>query len=196
LPGIDDELNKINESIGRVKEEGNTRDDERTLMDLGDKIARAKRNVASAEDTEAAIDELRQAQKERDDFEQSIEKRKNFNTVDALISEEIYQKDRDKETYEYQELFDQDPRLAALQSAKDMVEFLKTENRGEDRVSTYENHIKVLEEDIAKFPVKKAEVVSPATPKPKVSSKTPKAKSVPIPVAIPKPTPLALPPLW
>jgi hypothetical protein len=193
LPGIDDELNKINESIGRVKEEGNTRDDERTLMDLGDKIARAKRNVASAEDTEAAIEELRQAQKERDDFEQSIEKRKNFNTVDALISEEIYQKDRDKETYEYQELFDQDPRLAALQSAKDMAEFAKENNRGDDRVKTYENNIKILEEDIAKFPVKKAEVVSPATPvveaKPKVSSKTPKAKSVPIPVAIPKPTP-------
>ena len=185
LPGIDDELNKINESIGRVKEEGNTRDDERTLMDLGDKIARAKRNVASAEDTEAAIEELRQAQKERDDFEKSIEKRKNFNTVDALISEEIYQKDRDKETYEYQELFDQDPRLAALQSAKDMVEFLKTEKINEDRVSTYENHIKILEEDIVKFPVKTAEVVSPATPvvevKPKVSSKTPKAKAAPTP---------------
>jgi hypothetical protein len=190
---IDDELNKINESIGRVKEEGNTRDDERTLMDLGDKIARAKRNVASAEDTEAAIEELRQAQKERDDFEQSIEKRKNFNTVDALISEEIYQKDRDKDTYEYQELFDQDPRLAALQSAKDMAEFAKENNRGDDRVKTYEDNIKILEEDIAKFPVKKAEVVSPATQvveaKPKVSSKTPKAKSVPIPVAIPKPTP-------
>lgn len=222
LPGIDDELNKINESIGRVKEEGSAGDDERTLMDLGDKIARAKRNVASAEDTDAAIEELKQAQKERDDFEQSIEKRKNFNTVDALISEEIYQKDRDKETYEYQELFDQDPRLAALQSAKDMVEFLKTEKINEDRVSTYENHIKVLEEDIAKFPVKEA--VSPATPKVQetpaievrdeqgnlveeirpqpieifdedgnlistTAAATPRAKSVPIPVAIPKPTP-------
>ena len=237
LPGIDDELNKINESIGRVKEEGNTRDDERTLMDLGDKIARAKKNVASAEDTEAAIDELRQAQKERDDFEQSIEKRKNFNTVTNLIADEIESSKDTRFPYEYQELFDQDPRLAALQSTKDMIAFAKENNRGEDRVKTYENNIKILEEDIAKFPVKEA--VSPATPKvqetpaievrdeqgnlveeirpqpievrdedgnlisttaaatpkakPKVSSKTPKAKSVPIPVAIPKPTPRPVP---
>jgi len=162
LPGIDDELNKINESIGRVKEEGNTRDDERTLMDLGDKIARAKRNVASAEDTEAAIDELRQAQKERDDFEQSIEKRKNFNTVTNLIADEIESSKDTRFPYEYQELFDQDPRLAALQSTKDMIAFSKENNRGEDRVKTYEDNIKILEEDIAKFPVKEA--VSPATP--------------------------------
>ena len=186
---VDDELKTINESIGRVKEEGNTRDDERTLVDLEDKIIRAKKNVASAEDTDAAIEELKQAQKERDDFEQSIEKRKNFNTVDALISEEIYQKARDKDTYEYQELFDQDPRLAALQSAKDMAAFAKENNRGEERINKYENDIKILEEDIVKFPVKTAEVVSPATPvvevKPKVSSKTPKAKAAPTPAPTP-----------
>jgi hypothetical protein len=186
----DDELNTINESIGRVKEEGNTRDDERTLMDLGDKIARAKRNVASAEDTEAAIEELRQAQKERDDFEQSIEKRKNFNTVTNLIADEIESSKDTRFPYEYQELFDQDPRLAALQSAKDMIEFANKNPDENINVEGRDNDIKILEEDIAKFPVKQA--VLPAAPvvtaKPKVSSKTPKAKSVPIPVAIPKPT--------
>jgi hypothetical protein len=185
LPGVDDELKTINESIGRVKEEVDRNKDEQTLQDLSDKVARAKKNIATADDTDVAIEDFKQAEKEKTDFEEAVSKKKNFNKVEALIADEIYQKDRGN--YEYQELFDQDPRLAAIQSAKETIELGKGDFLDEEGVARYENDIKILEEDIAKFPVKQAEAA------PKVSSKTPKAKSVPIPVAIPKPTPKPAP---
>jgi hypothetical protein len=189
LPGVDDELKTINESIGRVKEPVSRQKDDQILQDLDEKIARAKRRIATADDADVAIEEFKQAQKEKTDFEETISKKKNFSKVDGLISDEIYFRDRDKGQYEYQELFDQDPRLAALQSAKDMIEFANKNPDENINVEARDNDIKILEEDIAKFPVK--QVVLPSTPvvtaKPKVSSKTPKAKSVPIPVAIPKP---------
>ena len=190
LPGVDDELKTINESIGRVKEEVDKNKDEQTLQDLSDKVARAKKNIATADDTDVAIEEFKQAEKEKTDFEEAVSKKKNFNKVEALIADEIYQKDRGG--YEYQELFDQDPRLAAIQSAKDTIELGKGDFLDEEGVARYENDIKILEEDIAKFPVKQAEAapkVSSKTPK----VKTPKAKSVPIPVAIPKPAPTPAP---
>lgn len=190
LPGIDDELKTINESIGRVKEEVDRNKDEQTLQDLSDKVARAKKNIATADDTDVAIEEFKQAEKEKTDFEEAVSKKKNFNKVEALIADEIYQKDRGG--YEYQELFDQDPRLAAIQSAKDTIELGKGDFLDEEGVARYENDIKILEEDIAKFPIKQAEAapkVSSKTPK----VKTPKAKSVPIPVAIPKPAPTPTP---
>jgi hypothetical protein len=190
LPGVDDELKTINESIGRVKEEVDKNKDEQTLQDLSDKVARAKKNIATADDTDVAIEEFKKAEKEKTDFEEAVSKKKNFNKVEALIADEIYQKDRGN--YEYQELFDQDPRLAAIQSAKDTIELGEGDFLDEEGVARYENDIKILEEDIAKFPVKQAEAapkVSSKTPK----VKTPKAKSVPIPVAIPKPTPKPAP---
>ena len=194
LPGIDDELKTINESIGRVKEPVSREKDDQVLQDLDDKIAKAKRRIATADDADVAIEEFKQAQKEKADFEETINKKKNFSQVDGLISDEIYFRDRDKGQYEYQELFDQDPRLAALQSAKDMVEFARKNPDENINIENRESDIKILEEDIAKFPVKQA--VSPATPivtaKKKVSSKT-QAKSVPIPVAIPKPAPAPAP---
>ena len=59
-------------------------------------------------------------------------------------------------------------------------------------MARYENDIKILEEDIAKIPVKQAEAAPKASSKtPKV--KTPNAMSVPIPVTIPKPTPKPAP---
>jgi hypothetical protein len=160
LPGVDELLKTINESIGRVKEEVDKNKDEQTLQDLSDKVARAKKNIATADDTDVAIEEFKQAEKEKTDFEEAVSKKKNFNKVEALIADEIYQKDRGG--YEYQELFDQDPRLAAIQSAKEMIELGKGDFLDEEGVARYENDIKILEEDIAKFPVKQA--VSPATP--------------------------------
>jgi hypothetical protein len=156
LPGIDDELKTINESIGRVKEPVSREKDDQVLQDLDDKIAKAKRRIATADDADVAIEEFKQAQKEKADFEETINKKKNFSQVDGLISDEIYFRDRDKGQYEYQELFDQDPRLAALQSAKDMVEFARKNPDENINIENRESDIKILEEDIAKFPVKEA----------------------------------------
>jgi len=196
LPGIDDELKKINESIGRVKEEVDKNKDEQTLQDLSDKVARAKKNIATADDTDVAIEEFKQAEKEKTDFEEAVSKKKNFNKVEALIADEIYQKDRGG--YEYQELFDQDPRLAAIQSAKEMIEIGKEDFLDEEGVARYENDIKILEEDIAKFPVKEVAAPKAEVAKPKVSPttrkvKAPKAKSTPAPAPAPAPAPVAEP---
>ena len=155
---IDNELKSINESIGRVKQEFNQEEDDITLYELEDKVVKAKRNLSKAEDTDAAINELKKAEKEKSDFEESLAKRKDFNDVDNLISDEIEQSKKD--TYEYKDLFEQDPRLAAMQSAKDMIEFAKENPDTEVDVARYENDIKLLEEDIAKFPVKTTEAVT------------------------------------
>lgn len=155
---IDNELKSINESIGRVKQEFNQEEDDITLYELEDKVVKAKRNLSKAEDTDAAINELKKAEKEKSDFEESLAKRKDFNDVDNLISDEIEQSKKD--TYEYKDLFEQDPRLAAMQSAKDMIEFAKENPDTEVDVARYENDIKLLEEDITKFPVKTNEAVT------------------------------------
>lgn len=155
---IDNELKSINESIGRVKQEFNQEEDDITLYELEDKVVKAKRNLSKAEDTDAAINELKKAEKEKSDFEESLAKRKDFNDVDNLISDEIEQSKKD--TYEYKDLFEQDSRLAAMQSAKDMIEFAKENPDTEVNVARYENDIKLLEEDIAKFPVKTTEALT------------------------------------
>lgn len=173
---IDDGLDEFNKSIGRVKEEVDTDKDEQTLMELGEKIARAKKKIATADDADAAIEEFKKAQKERDDFQNSIEKKKEFDKVNDLIADEIYASK--KANYEYQELFNQDPRLAAIQSAKDIIEFGKQDFLDEARVEMYENDIRILEEDIAKFPVKEsAPAVTEATPAKEPAKVEPKAKT-------------------
>ena len=164
----DNELNKINESIGRVKEEIDSDKNERELEALDEKISRAKKRIATADDTDAAIEEFKQAEKGKADFQKSIQKKKDFNKVDALILDEIYQKNRGR--YEYQELFDKDPRLAAIQSAKDMIEYGRGDFLDEEGLARYENYIKILEEDIAKFPVKEAVAPAPAPAKAKKAS--------------------------
>ena len=192
------EVDSFSESIGRSSEKIKASQVDRTRQDLGDNVIKAKRKISTAEDTDVAIEEFKQAEKERDAFEERIAKDSEFEKVNSLIYDEVEASKKDN--YEHKELFDQDPRLAALQSAKDMVEFAKKYPDENIKTENYVNEIKILEEDIAKFPVKQA--VSPATPvaeaAPKVSSKTqkaktPKAKSVPIPVAIPKPAPAPAP---
>ena len=184
------EVDSFSESIGRSSEKIKASQVDRTRQDLGDNVIKAKRKISTAEDTDVAIEEFKQAEKERDAFEERIAKDSEFEKVNSLIYDEVEASKKDN--YEHKELFDQDPRLAALQSAKDMVEFAKKYPDENIKTENYVNEIKILEEDIAKFPVKQAEAT------PKVSSKTQKAKtlkakSVPIPVAIPKPAPAPAP---
>lgn len=186
---IDTELKTINESIGRVKQDFNQEEDDRTLSELADKVAEAKRNLSKAEDTDAAVNELKKAEKEKSDFEESLAKRKNFNVVDNLISDEI--ESSKKDTYEYKDLFEQDPRLAAMQSAKDMIEFAKENPDTEVDIARYENDIKLLEEDIAKFPVKTTKQVTPAAKAAPAPKKRGRKKSSPVVEAPVTETPVA-----
>lgn len=168
---IDTELKTINETIGRTKQDFNQEEDDRTLSTLQDKVIEAKNNISKAEDTDAAVNELKKAEKEKSDFEESLAKRKDFNVVDNLIADEIESSKKDR--YEYKDLFEQDPRLAAMQSAKDMIEFAKENPDTEVDIARYENDIKLIEEDIAKFPVKTTEAA-------------PVAEVIPAPEAAPK----------
>ena len=154
------EVDSFSESIGRSSEKIKASQVDRTRQDLGDNVIKAKRKISTAEDTDVAIEEFKQAEKERDSFEERIAKDSEFEKVNSLIYDEVEASKKDN--YEHKELFDQDPRLAALQSAKDMVEFARKYPDENIKTENYVNEIKILEEDIAKFPVKQA--VSPATP--------------------------------
>lgn len=108
---------------------------------LNDKVFEAKKNIARAEDTEAAIEEYNVAKKELDDFEASVEanqdKRRAKLNVESIVEDEktFYQ----RAGYEYKELYDQDPRLAALQSAKDMVGWLESGESEKAAIARGEN---------------------------------------------------------
>jgi hypothetical protein len=120
---------------------------------LSDKVFEAKKNMARASDTEAAIEEYNAAKKELDDFDASVEqakdKRRAQSRVQNIIEDE--KTESQKENYEYKELYDQDPRLAALQSSKDLLDFVKSdslEERSAVRGETLEEAKKSQERSI------------------------------------------------
>jgi hypothetical protein len=132
---------------------------------LSDKVFEAKKNIARASDTEAAIEEYNTAKKELDDFDASVEqakdKRRAQLSVQNIIEDEKIESQ--KAGYEYKELYDQDPRLAALQSSKDLLEFIKSNNleeisaeRGEtieEAKKSQERSISYIEQNIADLEV-------------------------------------------
>jgi hypothetical protein len=95
---------------------------------LDEEVFRAKKNIARAEDTEAAIEEYNAAKKTLADFDAAEEQRKDKNraktNVATIIEDEAVTAQR--AGYEYKDLYEQDPRLAAIQGAKDMVQFAES----------------------------------------------------------------------
>ena len=124
-----------------VAPEMTERDEDNERVRLGDKVFEAKKNIARASDTEAAIEEYNAAKKKLEDFEASIQQRKDKkrsqSNIESLIDDEntAYQ----REGYEYKDLYDQDPRLAALQNAKDMVEWLESGESEKSAIAAGEN---------------------------------------------------------
>jgi hypothetical protein len=103
-------------------------EEEIKLADLSDKVVVAQRNIANADNVELAIEEYNKAKKERDDFESSIKNRKqqekSAKNIESLIEDQRVASE--EVGYEYKELYDKDPRLAAIQSIKDMIEFIES----------------------------------------------------------------------
>ena len=174
------------EEGGQEKEvapEMTERDEDNERVRLGDKVFEAKKNIARASDTEAAIEEYNAAKKKLEDFEASIQQRKDKkrsqSNIESLIDDEntAYQ----REGYEYKDLYDQDPRLAALQNAKDMVSFIESGGleemsirRGEspeEAKKDAERSIKVNQQDIV-------DLEADLEANPVVSSKTQEAAPV------------------
>ena len=134
---------------------------ERERYRLEEEVFRAKRNIAMADDTEVAIEEYNAAKKSLEDFDKAVQERKNKarakNNIESIIDDEKTASQR--EGYEYKDLYEQDPRLAALQNSKDLLEFVKSEDieeRSTQREETIEEAKKsqertllVIQKDIA-----------------------------------------------
>jgi hypothetical protein len=135
-------------------------------QELEEKKLEAKRRIARADDTELAIEEYNNAKKAEDDFEAELEKVKAKKRVDSLIEDEKESYENDSR-YEYKELFEKDPRLAALQSHKDMLDYVKSDSyienftklgisdvkeRQEDSIKRNEEYIADLEADLKENP--------------------------------------------
>ena len=144
-----DSFNKTN----RPLEFKSQRDYEFEYDRARDKEYQAKRNIAQADDTDAAIKEYEAIKKEREDLENEKEKEKTYKTITSIIYDTV--DDSKKPDYQYKELFDKDPRLAAIEDYKDLTVFLEQDfPEKTESIDRYKNNIKILEEDIKNFPLK------------------------------------------
>ena len=137
----------------------------------------SQRDIGSADDVEAAINEYNKAKEKVSELKEEINQIDNFKKVDSFIFDEI--QNSKKPDYEYNELFKQDPRLATIQSYNDSIDFLKTLEGEEESISEYERDIKILNEDIKKYPIKKqvSKPVAKTKAAPKPTVKKPKAET-------------------
>lgn len=166
------------------------RQEDYKASELNDNVIKAKKEIADAEDTEAAIEEYNKAKKIEQEFQSQVEQRKEKvrkqSNIETLI--EDVNNDSKQENYEYKNLYTQDPRLAALQAAKDMVEFaksgdlenayIKQGNSPEEAKDFAETAIKRNERDIADLEenIKETPVVSLKTQKVTPAEVTPIAE--------------------
>ena len=139
---------------------------QRRLLELSDNVYRAKKNIANAEDVDEAIQKFYNARNEYNSYEQSIldkeDNERRDRNIDTRIADEKEDKEKYGEYYEYKELFKKSPALAALQSAKDMIEYVKSQEyidtliqeglntekiqeRQNQRIRSYEQDVKDLE---------------------------------------------------
>ena len=121
------------------------------LERLSELVYRAKRDIVDADDTDEAIQKFYDARNEYRAFEQAIKdrednKRRDIN-IKNLIEDEIEDEKKQGDRYEYKELFKKSPALAALQSLKDMREWVQSEDsKNYERKAGYSEE--KIEEDI------------------------------------------------
>jgi len=168
-------------------------EEERKLSDLTDEVNRAKRKIASADDTDAAIEDLNKAKKERDDFEEAITKRQKKISdnikLNNLLEDERIRREEDGDSYEYSDLYDKDPRLASLKRAEHMLDFINSDDwletrrkresdeevkeSREDSNRYYTEDIETIKNDLKENPPKeKAKKQKTTNPKPESTTVT------------------------
>ena len=153
------------EYTGR-KDKGIIQDD---IIQAENDVFSAQRRIGSASNVEAAINEYNKAKEKVSELQEEINQLDDFNDVNNLISEEIESSKRPD--YEHKKLFKKDPRLASIKSYNDTIDFLKTIEGKEDSISRYERFIKILEEDIKKYPIKEQVAKAKKAPKKTVPKK-------------------------
>ena len=182
---------------GTEMSERDIRDEEEMkLSKLTDELSRAKRNISNSdnENTEEAIKEYNAKKKEKEDYEDSIEKRKELikskKNVQSIIEDEAYEYENNSR-YEFKDLYEKDPRLAALASAKYLLSFSESgdfeknliEKQGEsiedakkrvkNSIERDKKNIRDLENDLKENPPKeKAKKQKTTKPKPESTTVT------------------------
>ena len=117
-------------------------DERYELERLSELVYRAKRDIVDADDTDEAIQKFYDARNEYRAFEQAIKdrednKRRDRN-IESLIEDEIEDEKKHGDRYEYKELFKKSPALAALQSLKDLREWVQSDDSKDyDRKAGY-----------------------------------------------------------
>lgn len=146
---------------------------ERELSELNDKVYEAQANISRAKDADEAIAEYNRVKKERDDFKKSIEDKKaalkDKQQLEYLIDDVKEKHEKYGDQYEFKKQFDYDPRLAALEEEKDMVQFIESgelkkasEKAGatdsdefyKRQAESHKDNIRILEKDLADNPPK------------------------------------------
>jgi hypothetical protein len=170
--GVQEEVN-LTEGQIRAQEDAK-------LSKLEDDVILAKKEIVRADDTEAAIEEYNKAKKAKEDYQAEVDQRKEKITkkinVQKLVQDET--DSLEQSNYEYKELYDKDPRLAALQNAKDMLEFVESgdlekayieqgqsieeaKNNIKESSERRKKEIQNLEEDIKESPIVSLETQAP-----------------------------------
>lgn len=155
---IEEKVNNFN-SKNREYKGKSKKELESELSDALEKESVSKKNISRAENTEEAIEEYNNSKSKTKEVEDKIKNLKNHREISSLIYDEIYESE--KPNYEYRDLFNKDPRLAIIQSLKDLVDFLEERKADNDleSIGRYNENIKILEEDINNFPLKENTIV-------------------------------------
>lgn len=139
---------------------------DRARSDASDKVNSAARNLRTTdprdkEAYDAAMSEFRKAEDEYNRFDKYQEFKKNKVDVESSVEDERERYEQDGDNYEYKDLYEKDPRLAAIKSAEDMIDFLESEKSNPDTkvdpeksIPKYKRSIDLLKEDIRKNPLK------------------------------------------
>lgn len=154
-----DEFNSENRPLDLDEVSLSERENSKQRRDLDDKVFEAQQKISRADDADAAIEEYNKKKQELQDFDDKTKSLENYKKVNDLIYSEIEYQDQEKDTYEYPEDFNKDPRQAALIRAKEMVEFLKEKGEPEEKILIRENDINILEKDIKDNPLKENTVL-------------------------------------
>jgi hypothetical protein len=106
--GVQAEVVTPQEEVVPAPPEMTERDEDNEIVRLGDKVFQAKKNIARADDTEAAIEEYNAAKKELDDFEASVQQRKDKkraqSNIESIIEDEKTDSQRAGYEYKYADL--------------------------------------------------------------------------------------------
>lgn len=133
-------LSDNNNSLDEQKAEEKLREKEDLeLLKLNEEVFNAKNKIGKSKDTESAIKNYNEAKDKRDNYEKSLNNRRqdlsDAKEIDSLIEEEIVDSKNSK--YEYAKEFKIDPLLAALKRQEDMLEFIAGDEYVNFRVEKY-----------------------------------------------------------